>query len=798
LLDDRPTKKHTNSANTGRIRANGFGREWIVIFAVVGSLLSGFSAWTMSNRDKSHILSRFGTIVEARSELLRHGIEMRLHALRPLTGAFAVDASLDRDTFKAFLRKALPRINGLRRVSWLPRIGDAERIRFEQTARMAGQVGFQIMDRDPDGRLIIAPERSEYFPVVFSVTGNGAEDATNAGTIGIDYWSNPRTRVLMSKARDSGQPVVSSVDITGAEKDARPKILVFQPIYRSRITAVSIEDRRSTLTGFAVGQIDVHEMFETAISGNSAPTRLDMYYFKPGAQGSTAPIYIFSSRLRDKPFIPVQTKHLRTGLHWERKLNIGGQSWSVVFRRSENGLPLFETRTAWAVLICGLVMTLLIAAFMSLAQRRNREIEGLIEEISKTNSNMKVEIEERVQTERKFRKLIEAAPDATVVCDRYGGIVHINARAEELFGYSKVELLGQKIEILMPKRFRGGHHLHRTGFYQHSQTRAMGGDLELHAVTKSGREFPAEIGLGPIGNGDDWLVSTSIRDMTQRKMYEAELNTAREQAESQASDLEDLNITLTVARDQAEAAVRTKSEFLTLMSHELRTPLNAVLGFSQILRSESYGPLGDQKYRQYADNIFTSGQNLLELIENILDLTKFDSGRLALEEEVVDINDLIVRTVRKLKERALSDGVALKYDIDDDEIFLRCDERKLNQILFCLISNGIKFTKAGGEVDILAWCDEENGFVIQIADTGIGMKRDDISKALTPFGQVDSALTRQYSGSGLGLNLTSALVDLHGGSLNVQSEPNVGTTVTVRFPADRIVPATPETATFIG
>lgn len=798
MREDHPVRKSTNGANAQRIRTSGFGREWILIFAVMGVLLSGFSAWTLSNRDKSHIISRLETIVEARSELLRHGVDIRLRSLRPLTGAFAVDGSLDQETFKAFLRKALPRISGLRRVNWLPRIGDAERIRFEQAARVAGQVGFQIMDWDPNGRPVIAPERSEYFPVVFSVAGNGADESVNGGTIGIDFWSNSRTRNLMIRARDSGLPVASSIDTAETGGEIGPEILVFQPIYRSWETPASIEDRRKTLIGFAVGQIDVHVMFEAAILGNSAPARLDMYYFKPGSRRSTAPIYIFESRLRKEPFAPVETQHIRAGLHWETSLNIGGQSWSVVFRRSQNGLPLLETRSAWAVLTCGLIVTLLITAFMLVAQRRNREIERLIDEISKTNSNMKSEIEERVQTERKFRKLIEAAPDATVICDRYGGIVHINARAEELFGYTKVELLGQKIEILMPKRYRGGHHLHRTGFYQHSQTRAMGGDLELHAVTKSGREFPAEIGLGPIGSGEDWLVSTSIRDTTQRKIYETELNRAREQAESQASDLEELNITLTVAKDQAEAAVRTKSEFLTLMSHELRTPLNAVLGFSQILQSESYGPLGDQKYLQYVDNIYTSGQNLLELIENILDLTKFDSGRLTLEEEDVDVGELIVRTVRLLKERALSGGVDLQFDVDDNLMFLHGDQRKLNQILFCLISNGIKFTETGGNVDVRAWCEEQNGFVIQVADTGIGMERNDISKALAPFGQVDSALTRQYGGSGLGLSLTKALVDLHGGSLNLQSEPNIGTTVTIRFPANRIVPMTQETAALIG
>ncbi|NQU71901.1 MAG: PAS domain S-box protein [Rhodospirillales bacterium] len=703
----------------------------------------------MSERDKRNIILQLETIVEARSNLLQHGIKMRLSALKPLAGAFAVDASLDRQAFQAFLRKALPQIQGLRQVNWLPRIGD--------------------VDGTTDGQ---------------------AFDA--------DYWASPQMRVIMDRARDSGQPVASPPDIFDLRNDDRPEILVIQPIYSDWKTPVSVTDRRRKLIGFVTGRIDVQQMFETSLFDHTAPAHLDMYFFDAGTQGGAEPLHVFQSRLRREQLTPIPTAQLRDGVYWEKNFSIGGQDWSVVFRRSQSGFPILETRTAWAVLISGLVITFLITVFVLSTQRRNREIEGLVGEISLTNTNLKSQIAERVQTERKFRNLIEAAPDATLVCDRYGGIVHINAQAEELFGYSKVELLGQKIEILMPERFRGGHHLHRAGFYQNSLTRPMGASLELHAVTKSGREFPAEIGLGPIGSGDDWLVSTSIRDMTQRKIYENELNRAREQAETQASDLEELNVTLTEARDQAEAAVRTKSEFLTLMSHELRTPLNAVLGFSQIVRAESFGPLGNPKYREYVDNIFTSGQNLLELIENILDLTKFDSGSLLLDEETVDIGDLVVRMVRLLKERALSGGVDLTYDLGNNLLRLRGDPRKLKHILACLIANSIKFTETAGEISVAVWCHEDSGLVVQVRDTGIGIEPKDISKAFAPFGQVDSAMTRQYGGSGLGLPLSKALVELHGGSMDLQSEPGTGTTVTIHFPADRVIPAPPETAALAG
>jgi PAS domain S-box-containing protein len=749
LLEAQPALKSETGASAPDIRTRQFSVWWVVMFAVLGSLLSISSAWMMSERDKRNVMLRLETTVEARSSLLHHGIQLRLSALKPLASAFAVDASLDPQAFQAFLLKALPRIHGLRQVNWLPRISDLNETADHQ-----------------------AP--------------------------GADYWTNPQMRTLTARARDSGQPVVSAPDIFDLRNEDRPEILVIQPIYSDWETPVSVTDRRRKLIGFVTGRIDVQEMIETSLFDLSAPAGLDMYFFDTGTQGAAELLHVHQSRLRQEQLTPIPTAQLRDGTYWEININLGSRNWSVVFRRSQSGLPILETQTAWAILIGGLVITFLITCIMLSTKRRNRKIGELVGEISQTNVNLKSEIEERVETEKKFRKLIEAAPDATLVCDRYGGIVHINAQAEELFGYSKIELLGQKIEILMPERFRGGHHLHRAGFYQNSQTRPMGANLELRAVTKSGREFPAEIGLGPIGSGDDWLVSTSIRDMTQRNIYEDELNRAREQAETQASDLEELNVTLTVARDQAEAAVRAKSEFLTLMSHELRTPLNAVLGFSQILRAESFGPLGNPKYREYVDNIVSSGQHLLELIGNILDLTKFDSGSLLLDEEIVDVGDLVVQMVSILKERALSGGVNLTYDLGDNLLCLRGDPRKLKHILACLIANGIKFTETAGEVSVAVWCREDSGLVVQVRDTGIGMEPKDISKALAPFGQVDSAMTRQYEGSGLGLPLAKALVELHGGSLDLQSNPGVGTTVTIRFPARRIVPAAPEPAALAG
>ena len=244
---------------------------------------------------------------------------------------------------------------------------------------------------------------------------------------------------------------------------------------------------------------------------------------------------------------------------------------------------------------------------------------------------------------------------------------------------------------------------------------------------------------------------------------------------------------LRTAKEMAEVANRAKSEFLANMSHELRTPLNAVIGFSEMIQAQAFGPIGNPQYLDYIEDIRGAGQHLLDLINDILDLSKIEAGRIDMREEAVDVGRLLDSCLSMVKERAATGGVVLAPRVPENLPALWADERMLKQILVNLLSNAIKFTPANGIVKVKAWNRPTDGFLIQIADTGIGMALDDIPKALARFGQVDSRLSRKYEGSGLGLPLTKSLVELHSGSLDLQSETGVGTTVTVRFPAERIV-----------
>ena len=243
------------------------------------------------------------------------------------------------------------------------------------------------------------------------------------------------------------------------------------------------------------------------------------------------------------------------------------------------------------------------------------------------------------------------------------------------------------------------------------------------------------------------------------------------------------------AKEAAEAANRTKSGLLANMSHELRTPLNAIIGFSDIIRNESFGPIGEKRYLSYATDINDSGTHLLALINDILDVSKAEAGRIELAEGVVDIPALFETSLRLVRPRADEAGVSLVAEPADHLPRLRGDVLRLKQVLINLLSNAIKFTPSGGRVILSAGLSGSSEVYLRVADTGIGMATQDIPKALSPFGQLDSSLARKHHGTGLGLPLSKALVELHGGRLDLQSAIGLGTTVTVYLPAARVLAA---------
>ena len=243
------------------------------------------------------------------------------------------------------------------------------------------------------------------------------------------------------------------------------------------------------------------------------------------------------------------------------------------------------------------------------------------------------------------------------------------------------------------------------------------------------------------------------------------------------------------AMEEAKLANRAKSEFIATMSHELRTPLTAIIGFSEALMKKIFGPVGNTKNLEYIEDINASGHHLLGLINDILDVSKIEAGKVELNEEEFDPAEVIQSCLGMVRGQARSQGIALVAELPDRLLPLYADQRILKQILLNLLSNAVKFTPEGGKITVKAWSQPGSGHVLQVIDTGIGVALNDIPKILKPFIQIENALSRKHQGTGLGLPLCKSLIELHGGYLDFQSELGVGSTVTIRFPKERVVSA---------
>jgi signal transduction histidine kinase len=288
------------------------------------------------------------------------------------------------------------------------------------------------------------------------------------------------------------------------------------------------------------------------------------------------------------------------------------------------------------------------------------------------------------------------------------------------------------------------------------------------------------IALGMTGSiVDQHLADRSVREAQKLRDHVAELEATR-------AELEETTANLTKALEAAAASSQAKSQFLATMSHELRTPLNAVIGFSDLIASEIYGPLGDGRYREYAKTVCDSGAHLLGLINDVLDISKLDAGGLELDDEEVVLTGLVDDALRMVAHQAETGEVRLEKTYESDLPQLRADQRRVRQVVLNLLSNAVKFTPRGGCI-IVGVLLRGGELTVQVADTGIGIAAEDIPRALERFGQIDDSLGRKYEGTGLGLPLSKALMELHGGTLLLESTLGAGTTVSVTFPAERTI-----------
>ena len=412
------------------------------------------------------------------------------------------------------------------------------------------------------------------------------------------------------------------------------------------------------------------------------------------------------------------------------------------------------------------------------------EFEHLARVVTEATDHLQTQSAALRESEMKFRSVAQSASDAIVSADDRGMIFAWNKGAQIIFGYDEEEILGKSLTVLMPEQYQERHLRGLERMRAGGEGHILGRTIELAGVRKDGTEFPLELSLAMWKTGAGTFYTGIIRDITERKRAEQALQaltvSLEEKVKERTAELE-------VARDQALVATKLKSEFLASMSHELRTPLNAIIGFSEVLSEKMFGEL-NAKQQEYILDILSSGRHLLSLINDILDISKVEAGRMELELSTFGISALLESTVALVRERAKRSGVQLTTEIDPRCAEFTADERKVKQVLLNLLSNAVKFTPRGGQVSLKASL-IDNAMNISVTDTGVGIAPEDQQRVFEEFYQASGDYSRKREGTGLGLALAKRYVELHGGHIWVQSEVGHGSTFIFNLPVRPYVEA---------
>ena len=374
--------------------------------------------------------------------------------------------------------------------------------------------------------------------------------------------------------------------------------------------------------------------------------------------------------------------------------------------------------------------------------------------------------EELRESEEKLRLVTNSVSAMICVTDRAGNCIFVNNYQGAFFGTDPETAIGFPLSELFGGVYAARHLEMDAKVFESGET--LEGVEESYS-NRDGERRTFQTTKAPLfdAHGRVANVVTVSMDITERKLAERSLKEAKE---------------------EAEAGNRTKTEFLAGMSHELRTPLNAVIGFADIMRVEMLGPIGNPRYLEYAEDIRASAEHLLAIIDDMLDVSTIEAGRLDLREELIDVEQVLRDCVRVVKPRATEAGITIELAAADDLPTLRADQRRLKQIVINAMSNSVSFTPDGGTVSLEAMKSDAGGLRLVVRDTGRGMTEEEIPIAKARFGRVDAASRSNHPGTGLGLPLAIELTRLHGGTLDIESRLGEGTTVTVDLPPERCIP----------
>ncbi|MDO9224553.1 MAG: CHASE domain-containing protein [Pseudomonadota bacterium] len=625
----------------------------------------------------------------------------------------------------------LRRLASIHAMEWVHRVHHAERDAYEEAVRAGGLPGFRITERDGQGRLQPAGRRDEYFPIHYL-----APLEQNKAAMGFDLTSDPLRRAALEQARDSGELTASAPVFLVQDTTRKPSILIFAPLYSG--PAEDLAQRRATLRGFTVGVYHLNDIFRDAMH----KSRLDL-------DNVSLRIREVAALQRDEllfTHLPEAWDQSPAGLEYRHSLNVAGRYWIFSARSTPAYLAAQQTSISWFVLLAGLIISAVLAAYLAHLLNRQAIIRRQVRDRT----------HELAASESRNRAVVDTAVNPLITMDERGTVRSFNPAAERAFGYQADEVIGRNVNMLMPEPYHSAHDGYLSRYLASGEAHIIGIGREVVARRQDGSLFPMDLAVGESRVDGEVLFVGMIVDITLRKQAEQALRDAKE---------------------QAECANRMKSEFVNMMSHELRTPLTVILGYLPLLKHAEKMPPAEMIVGMAAD-IQASGDHLLHLINDLLDLSKIEAGKLDLRPETLVLAEVANEVLDRLRLKAQEHGTALANETD--ALSVRADPLRLRQILINLVGNAIKFTQ-GGDITVKARA-LEGQIEISVADTGIGIPEADLPEIFDKFRQVDSSSTRKAGGTGLGLAITKSLVELHGGTITVDSRPGEGSIFTFTLP----------------
>ena len=737
----------------------------VLLALAVGGVVSAGLFGVVREREREQIQREFERTADDLEVPLRSRSDGNLDVLDAIGRFYASSKSVEADEFAQFTETVFASRPGLRALGWIPRVPAAELAEHVAEAEEKFHLppGYEV--HTLEGR----PGQGDSFPIQYVVPFEERRSLW-----GLDLGSDAESLAAMQKARDSAAPIAAPSPAFGAGAGESRGYFVFLPLYGNGRPHQTREERRQNLVGFVLGAVSPSHTMEACV----AELKLSEIGFRliEVSEDGRVVNQLYPPAGRDA-FGSWSGPLPRP--YWTTSFQRVGRTWRIEAMPGDGYLTLHRRWQGWSVLGAGGLFTFLLAAYLHNLSGRTARVEAMVirrtEELTGANQRLQSEIAERKraedglktakeaaeESEQRTRLIVDTAYDAFLTMDSAGAITDWNHEAEVTFGWSREEIAGRPVaEIIIPERHREAHWRGLRHFLATGEGPVLGQRIELTALHRDGHEFPVEITIAAVPLGGTHLFNAFVHDITERKRAEAELRSAK---------------------DDAQAATRAKSEFLANMSHEIRTPLNGIIGMTELALDTELTP----EQQEYLDLAKSSADHLLAVINDILDFSKIEAGKLELELLDFDLRDALEDTVAMLAPRAHKRGLELLDDVAADvPDALVGDLHRLRQVVVNLIGNAIKFTEQGEvvlRVERASPAEPREAspdllIHFSVRDTGIGISREQQARLFQAFSQADTSTTRKYGGTGLGLAISARIVERMGGRMWLESEEGRGST----------------------